>query len=652
MPTATADYPELLVEWLYDQGPAATNGSWFDLTPYVSSGSTSRGRRYETDHFETGNATISLVVSPAVTSSTRLFDPEWTSGPFYNYLVPMRQIRVSATWNAISYPVFRGFITDWGQTVQDDKLFRTTITAKDAFVTFEQRKLPSSPYTLTVLANNPTAYFPLNETGTVRATDAVGTSYGLYDNCQQGVTGLIPGGDAAAAFAHSLGERVVIENPNLISGYPFTISAMIRIDSSDPAGYKVIFSGLINPGRSTLQGIQLAVDGAGTNVGQLRFILNDGTHYLNMYSQIHVDDGLPHHVAIVGISATQHLLYVDGVNKATNGVGGLVWPGSPPDGYAIGNYVHIAFGDYGFGTNVNGDPTRVNRGTIDEVCVWDGTAVSGTRIAAHALAATGWTGDDTGTRYGRLLDGIGWASSMRSIATGISTLQPAVWSQGATAMSVFQGWADTELGAFFIDRSGNVAGHNRHYPLLAAAATTSQATFDDGFTAAINVYQHVDLPRDETLIRNPVIASRQNGISVIASDTTLVAKYGDRSWAAPQSQDALDASVKDRAAWLLARYKELGTRLAALTFLPRANTNLWLQALGRELGDRITVNRTPLATGNQISSNQIIERVEHTFAPLMWSTTFVGSPVDPGVNTYLILDDLVYGLLDTAKTAY
>ncbi len=91
-----------------------------------------------------------------------------------------------------------------------------------------------------------------------------------------------------------------------------------------------------------------------------------------------------------------------------------------------------------------------------------------------------------------------------------------------------------------------------------------------------------------------------------------------------------------------------------MTLLPRTDpTNLWPQALGRLIGDRVTVKRTPLGLNAETSLDFIIDGIEHSFGiGPVWTTTFAGSPVDPNVGSYLILDDAVYGLLDTAEMAY
>lgn len=663
--TATADFPELCVEWLPTTGPFSPGGDWCDITPYVAVGSTGRGRQYEVDQFQAGTCTVTL------RATTRLFDQDNTASPFYPYLVPMRQFRVSAVWNSVRYPVFRGYITDWGQTVPEDAMFETTITAVDAFAVLEQLKLPSSPWALEIQKDNPSLWLRLSETDTTRLNDLSDNNrYGWYDNAEQGVASLVVNdADLATAFAHSQEERVVMFAPTLITGYPFTISAMVKIGPAHPTGTKMIFTGYVGaPSNIDDDHVAISLSRLTATDGPGRFVLGmiNGANYRYTVTVHTVANGVPHQVVAVAESASSHRLYIDGVEETTaaltGGTGAPAWFTTAPQQYAVGNVVEMGIGDYGFGNNLDDSPDAAGlhpefeRGTVDEVCVWDGTSVTAARIAAHAAASIyGWAGDDTGERVARLLDLKGWPPFLRNISTGISILGPASWSAGESVLSVLQNWAATEVGAFFIGKSGEIVWRSRHFPLLDSSATTTQATFGDAHSAATLKYVDDDfsMRRDEALIRNPVQASRSGGVTVTVSDAAYVEKYGDRTWAAPVTEDQQDYTVRDRATYFLSRYKELGTRLANMTVNPRRDaTNLWPAVLDLELGERITVKRTPLGLNNEISSDQIIERIEHTFSPKSWQTKFVGSPVDPNVGDYLILDDATYGLLDTGLLAY
>lgn len=554
------------------------------------------------------------------------------------------------------YPIFRGYITDWGQTVPAaDSVFFTSIEARDAFAVLEMIELGSSAWALEIQRTLPSLWFRLGESDTVRVTDSsAGGNYGLYDNVDQGAEGLVPNdADGAVNIGYDYDpadSRVTIQNPSLISGYPFTISMLFRAPTNSSYA-RLLFAGYqdTSPAKSQalLVYIGFLTDSPVSTGLLVAFIRNGGTQR-QVQSSIIVDDDLVHHGTCVFTSASSFSVYVDGVDvsTATSLVGSPTWPGNPATGYTIGNSVDVLFGTFGA------------RAIVDETCVWNGTALDPTTIARQALAArSGWNGDDSGTRVGRFLDALDWPTTLRDISTGVSTLGPASWSAGASALGVMYGWADTELGAFFVGPSGKIVWRNRHYPYLATRAVVSQTVFGDAnSTAALKyVADTFEMARDESLIRNPVQAGRTNGVTVRVQDDALISKYGNRSWSAPQSEDQGDAVIRDRATWILTRYKEVGTRLASMSIRPRRDPGrLWAEVLGLELGDRITVKRTPLGLNAEISTDQIIESVAHRYdaSSRDWVTTYSASPVDTTVNTYLVLDNATTGLLDSFRLAY
>ncbi len=497
--TAATDYPEVCIEWLPTVGPNAPDGDWCDITAYVSlegNPKIKRGRQFELDRFQAG--TFSLTLKAA----TRLFDPEYTSGPFFPYLVPMRQIRASAVWNGVRYSLFRGFITSWGQTQPDDAMFVSTISCKDGFERLEQRKLPSSAWALEVQKDDPTCWLRLGESDTPRVTDSSpGGNYGVYDNCQQGAQGLVVNdSDGAVAFAHSLEERVKIQNP-IITGYPFTMSLAFKISGDDPAGFKTLFWGALHPPLDPLDvaggGITIVMtpNTGGGIPGRVYVAVGDGPNYRGTYlTSAQLDDELPHLIHAAWSSASAMTAYLDGVAVAdanfTRGTGAPAWS-AIPTGYYLGNTSDIGTADFGFGVNdatfIDEAGNRVyplkERGTIDEFTIYDGSALTATRAAAQYAAFLGWDGDDTGERVSRFLDAIDWPVTLRDIDTGASTLGPASWSQGSSALGVLQGWADTETGQFFMDTEGKLVWKSRH----ARTASPSPSPTRRGSTSTANV---------------------------------------------------------------------------------------------------------------------------------------------------------------------
>jgi len=99
-----------------------------DITDKVISISTRRGRDRVTDHYNAGSATIQFI------DQTGDFDPKNASGPYYGEILPMRQIRISASYSGNTYYLFTGFITSWDFEYQmgfDGAII--TVQAEDAF---------------------------------------------------------------------------------------------------------------------------------------------------------------------------------------------------------------------------------------------------------------------------------------------------------------------------------------------------------------------------------------------------------------------------------------------------------------------------------------------------------------------------------------
>ena len=100
-----------------------------DVSNQVDSIQTIRGRNAQADQFQTGTLTMRIV------DQNGDFNPQNPSGPYYNLLTPMRKVQITATYSAVTYPIFSGFITSYQTTTPKNAtdVVYTTITAVDAF---------------------------------------------------------------------------------------------------------------------------------------------------------------------------------------------------------------------------------------------------------------------------------------------------------------------------------------------------------------------------------------------------------------------------------------------------------------------------------------------------------------------------------------
>jgi len=105
-----------------------TSAKPVDVTNLCNTISVRRGRDRVTDHYQNGVATITFI------DTTGDFDPGNTLGPYYGEILPMRQLRISATYLGTEYVLFTGFITSWDYDYEKgfDGAF-VTVQAEDAF---------------------------------------------------------------------------------------------------------------------------------------------------------------------------------------------------------------------------------------------------------------------------------------------------------------------------------------------------------------------------------------------------------------------------------------------------------------------------------------------------------------------------------------
>lgn len=604
--TATATFPDVRFEVLWNQGPDVSDGDWCDISHYVVGGQSVVGRGIdESERFQSGDLSLTLETQG---SEGRLFDPENTAGPFYPWLRPMVQVRVTAMWNDSLRCVWRGYVTSWGQTHVQDKKFVTTVRARDAFERLNRMPLPSSWLELAISKDRPTHWWRLDEaSGTVASDSGYGsTLYDAYyvnsptlsdatvvpyDGGRQGVTldgtptqyVSIPGQATEAASTYSI--EVWFTRAGAVGG---SEDALVVLGT-------ILASGSYAALAMTAGGI-VAWDDGDAIVGALDVAMTSGRHQ-----------------AVVTRSGSTVKFYLDGVltETDTTAMGGL-----PTNRWLVGSNYAMQGGAEDSGWN----------GGVANLAFWSGTVLTADQVAAHYNAGMlAHSGDDTGTHIGRVLDYKGWPSALRDLDTGASTVGAYELSAG-NVLEFVQRMADTELGRTFVEMAdfGKVAHQSRTATVTEARSITSQGTWGDKHSGGTILFADVEPMRDETLIRNPVSASKSGGATFTADDRALIEnRFGDRGWTAPTAYDANENTVAARAQWLLGRFKDERTRIPSVTFEPTQNASiLWPEILDRRIGDRVTVKRTPLGTGNQVTLDMTVERIAHRFTPRTWTTTY------------------------------
>lgn len=108
------------------------------------------------------------------------------------------------------------------------------------------------------------------------------------------------------------------------------------------------------------------------------------------------------------------------------------------------------------------------------------------KLKATEVSTAMYTSITTDVAIGHILDAAGWPTALRTLDTGKTTLAR-WWVDGVDAFTAIRDLVATEgPGAlFYIDASGNLVFESRHYRLLTARSTTSQATFRSSGTEPV-----------------------------------------------------------------------------------------------------------------------------------------------------------------------
>jgi hypothetical protein len=130
-------WPTLFVQISFTDPPLTPHATttWTDVTAYVVSISTRRGRGDALGRIEAGSATIVL------DNTDRRFDPTYGASPYAPNILPMRKISIGATYSASSYNLFLGYIESWPPDWPGGLDATTTIRCVDAFKYFALKKL-------------------------------------------------------------------------------------------------------------------------------------------------------------------------------------------------------------------------------------------------------------------------------------------------------------------------------------------------------------------------------------------------------------------------------------------------------------------------------------------------------------------------------
>jgi hypothetical protein len=217
------------------------------------SGTVSGGRQHETDQIE--STQLSLVLN----------NRDGSFAPWNGNLVPMCPIKVEATWQSVTYPIFHGFLdsaTPDDPTVVDSEV---TLKASDLLKYLNETYLSSDLYEQTISAIGPQCWYQFG--------DAPGTRT-PKDSSGNGNTGLILGnvnpapitGGTVLSVASGNGATWGVQGPIMYD--PTTALDLSDGNTTSPTGeayVQVPVGGITGSGAWTIEQWVCLAPGAGAN---------------------------------------------------------------------------------------------------------------------------------------------------------------------------------------------------------------------------------------------------------------------------------------------------------------------------------------------------------------------------------------------------
>lgn len=583
--------------------PAASAVSWTDVTSFVQSLSFGGGRQRELERPEPGFCSVVFL------NSDRRFDPYNTASPYYPNVLPMRQLRVRATYASVSYDLWRGYVNSWSQDWQLSSFSTCTVECTDIFRVLAGRGLQDA-YWYVVDADSPVVWLRLGESEGSLVKDEISGRFGTMHGVLTGNESLVyKSSDGAISFDGS--SRILHENTAKVVSLPLSVEFWVQTSGTADTTLVRQGSGLESDGFS------VGIFGTGEIFATAAF--EDDT---TIWTDDSFNDGLVHHVVYVRTSSS-HLIYVDGVSVSLSSAS---LPSGTWNGTLVGGTVRT--GQY-------------LTGILDEVAIYDTELTWADVLVHYATGVAPWDGDTTGERIGRVLVMLGFAGDLDS---GNTVLGSAAMLGGMNAFEYVLLVLDTEFGNMWVEGDGTIRFRERNAPMLAAVA----ATLGDG-VGEIPFSGVVLAPADE-LIRNEVTVEREFGVPVTVSDAGSQTEFLVRSYGLSGVLFDSDEESFYAADWILEKYKNPVNRVESVVVNPRHDPSVMFPAvLSLTVDSKVVVNVRP-AAGAVISETSIIESVLHEVTSDGWVTTYQLSPADAA--TACVFDDLVLGLFDGQNFGY
>jgi hypothetical protein len=611
--------------------------TYTDVSTAVRSVQIKRGRSSELDDFTTGNCQIIL------SNEDRTFDPENTASAYYGKITPGRPIRIQATApGGSAQTIFQGYVDQWDQQYTNPSDAVAVVTASDAFKVLNLINLPSY-WEYNTAYDPPTAWFRFDDgDAPTRAFETIsGESVGTWlTNAGAATTGASTGslvaGDSSVSAVFDGTDHIKI--PIGYMPFSFTDNSMKAIEcwistSTTADGSYGIF---YKPGNEFTIAIGMVVSG-GVGTIQAQWGSVSGVAIATaITSSVTVNDGEPHHILMNYVQGLGQDLWVDGVQATTTA--SFTTSAATETDVVVGKaYTSSATASYNM--------TSGFVGTIDELAFYGTRYLLPIEVTNRYAIGKGTylTGETASERIATLILMAGWPSDGKNLSAATSTLQ-GIDTENKSVLTASKECETADQGRLFCDRSGLIKFISHNEMAVNSTFNTSQRTFGDG-TGELP-YLDLEFTYNDQLIYNRSNVARREGATAVVNDTTSQGQYFIRTDSQSGLINETDQAMTDIANVRIATYKQPQLRIDQMRFSPRRLTSMYAATITDDIGTRITVKRRPQGVGSVISKELIVEGISHDIGISSWVTTY---NLSPAPLAFLILDNLVYGVMDSTN---
>lgn len=276
------------------------------------------------------------------------------------------------------------------------------------------------------------------------------------------------------------------------------------------------------------------------------------------------------------------------------------------------------------------------------------SAVDGFRLFQNAqfFGVTGAVaGQTTGARITKILDTIGWPSSMRDIDTGQTTVQADPATQ-RTALGALQTVATTEYGAIYMGADGKAVFQDRALTTSSVAGTPT--VFNDNGTGI--GYFDVKWVLDDSQVYNKATVTREGGSVQTVTNQASIDKYFTHSYNQSGLLMQTDDEALNYAKAFIASRAETSIRVDELTLdLQQDNyTDGTIAGLNLDFFSPITIT-TSQPNSTYLTKTVQVFNITHQIRPDSWKVKF--GTAEPIIDGFIVGSTL-FGILGTSTLSY